>query len=150
MILSYILWFTVVWFSSFLFHEAMHCFEHRRQGGQYSTVEFWQWHGLPSLRVIHHGVQRNPDMVRLAGGLYTGIVLWSIEGVYLAIVSVLGETTVNAITYSLLCIGWVQVLYGIYECCMLDRLSIEKYMFWHYCLYCLVIVVFSVIWVIVK
>jgi len=140
--IDYVLWFFFIWVVSFVLHEFMHCFEHMRQGGKSYRIEFWRWHGLPSMRVYLSGVQRNPRMVELAGGLYTSVVHLLVLLIWLLLVD-FGK---SGFTYSLICVGLVQYFYGLYEMTYISRIHPDDYMVGHYLLYIFVICIFSVVW----
>jgi len=116
--------------------------EHYRQTGRWCTLEFWSFKGIPSMRVLCSGLQLDPDMFRLSGGLYTCFVHFFI---FLSAVVLFGFEF-NAFFFSIICVGLVQFYYGYYEQHYLGVLDRKDYMMWHYVLYGMVISVFSLIW----
>jgi len=140
--IDYIFWFPIIWILSFVCHEYMHCFEHMRQGGKSWKIQYWSWHGLPSMRVYLSGVQRNPAMVHLAGGLYTSVIHLFVLMLWV----LLYGFQQNGFVYSIVCIGLVQFFYGYYEMTYINRVNRDTYMKAHYIVYFLVISVFSIVW----
>lgn len=145
--IDYLFWFPIIWILSFILHEYMHCYEHLRQGGHSYHIERWSWHGLPSMRVYLTGIQRDPDMVHLAGGLYTSCIHLVVFFIY---VLTCGFHQ-SGFIYSIICIGLVQWFYGYFEmkCNHLISDDIDTYMLGHYIVYFLVIAVFSVVWMLI-
>ena len=140
--IDYLFWFPIIWILSFVCHEYMHCFEHMRQGGKSWKIQYWSWHGLPSMRVYLSGIQRDPDMVYLAGGLYTSLIHIIILTFWLLLV----DSGKSGFTFSIICIGLVQFFYGYFEREYINMDDRNQYMLGHYILYGVVISVFSVVW----
>lgn len=143
--IDYLFWFPLIWLLSFIFHEYMHCFEHLRQGGHSYEIELWTYRRIPSLRVMLHGVQRDPDMVKLAGGLYTSLVHLLILTLYIMVYGF----NKTGFTFSIICIGLIQFCYGYYEMTYYNNIDDDEYMNGHYVLYGVVFMVFCLVWVMI-
>jgi len=130
-LLELIFWFFVAWFGGFIIHELCHKFECERQGGK-GYISIWFHHGIPSMR-CGCSYATNDALVRLAGGLYAGILLMIIS-----LISFFIYTPIHIATF--IC-GLVNLTYSFYEMKYLPELDMDKYMFWHYILYLITIII---------
>ena len=111
--------FLVVWCGGFFLHEVMHVLECYRQGGSgwfyftWTHIRWIHWKKyhlkIPGLMYSCSGIVDDKifDKVRLAGGLYSGIVL--------CLLGMFSMEYSGGLEFSLMTVGVVNILYGVYE-----------------------------------
>jgi len=134
-LLTYILIFLFVWFTSFLWHELMHCFEAWRQGStaQYIRPKFNQLH----MYMYYDGQVYNKNLISFAGGVYTSPVMF-----------LLMLMSTGVWQFAWFTLGWVQLAYGIFEGFYSHKMPSDVYRVARYWLYFWVVLGCIVFWVV--
>lgn len=96
----------VLWLPLWYLHEVCHGLESWRQTGDFGIITF-----KPHKLIITHSATiplKNGDLVGLAGGLYSGIILFLLSLLSLPL-------QIGVITYPLLIVGVMNLAYGPFE-----------------------------------
>ena len=131
--------FLWLFITSFLWHELGHCYEAYRQGANdYSIIPDFR---KISLRMVYLGKVSSKPLISLAGGLYSGILMFLLGCVCLYL------------HYTLFYIGFftlsaVQFVYGVFEWRFIHvwgRTS-PRYRWGRYSIYLVVSLVMGIFW----
>jgi hypothetical protein len=114
--------FLLVWITAFFWHEIMHCLEAYRQGAETCFI-VPNFRGL-SMHMSYYGDIWDKYLISLAGGLYSSPLCF--------LCAILSG---GIWQFSFLCLGWVQLCFGIFEYLYSWRLSTRMYRWSRYVLY---------------
>ena len=121
--------FLFCYIALFLWHELMHAFEAFRQGCPLPKITP-DFKGLTMYTTLGDcSVEINDDMFALSGGIYTSIVAF-----------ILTFFSSGFWQWTFLTLGWLQLLYGIFEYRYGGRLSSKLYKIGRYSIYIGVII----------
>lgn len=132
-----VLTFIFLWFTMCgLWHETMHALECERQKCKtgYMWIEFTP---LPSMRYNCIGGNHN-EMVKLAGGLYTSILCFILVFLFKD----------PFVSYTFLTLGFVQLLYGLFEWKYIGKISTRLYKIGRYSIYGIIVTVMVIIYIV--
>jgi len=129
--------FPVIWVMSFLLHELCHCLEAIRQGNEEGYIKVFKWDAIPSFFAEASGGLKNPKMFKLAGGLYSGLLLLPL--------GIIGILVYFPIGFPLLSASLANIAYSFYERKFLWEIDFNHYMIGHYLLYGAVVLILAVI-----
>ena len=135
-----ILLFIFFWFTMCgLWHETMHLLECERQdtASSYMWIEF---NPLPSMHYTWVD-DKNPELRRLAGGLYTSLVCFTL--------SILLNPVWNYLGWLFITLGWTQLMYGVFEMKYINTLSSKQYFIGRYFIYVVTVLVNLLIWYVI-
>ena len=127
--------FLFVWFTSFFIHELMHCYEAYRQGAtKYVVVPEFK---TLSMKMQYWGNINNKSMINLAGGVYTSPLMF--------IMALITYKYDLLFAYCFLTLGWIHLIYGIFEYKYLRILNHKDYKISRYIIYGIVILVMLIL-----
>jgi len=132
--------FPLAWLLGFLLHEFCHCLEAIRQGSEQCSIKIWKFAAIPSFFADAEQV-KNEDLFKLAGGLYSGLLLLPL--------AIIGLYTCKVIGFSFLTVSVANLVYSVYEYKLLWKIDFELYMIGHYLLYLSIIVLMFAFWFLV-
>jgi len=120
--ISEILLFLYVWISSFLIHEIMHI---KGQGiFMTGTIDVWKYGMTVSPDVVEY-----PVWMYYSGGILSSLIMF-----------ILAYLTTGWLCWCFLTLGWVQLIYGIYEGYNMGNVK------YRYIIYVTVILIMVVLW----
>ena len=134
-ILTFILIFFFVWFTSFLWHELMHCFEAWRQGSQKQFIVpvFDRFH----MYMSYDGLVYDKNLISFAGGVYTSFVMF-----------LLMLLSSGFWQFAWFTLGWVQLVYGVFEGFYNHRMPVKDFNMCKYWLYIWTVIGCIVFWLV--
>jgi len=132
--------FPLPWLLGFLLHEFCHCLEAMRQGSEQCSIKIWKFAAIPSFFADAEQV-KNEGLFKLAGGLYSGLLLLPL--------AIIGLFTCKVIGFSFLTVSIANLVYSVYEYKLLWKIDFELYMIGHYLLYLSIIVLMFAFWFLV-
>lgn len=139
-LLTYGAYALFVWTIGFALHELFHYWEGKRQGANVQ-IKVWFWHSFPSLITTFDSL-RWPFSFYLMGGLGAGLILCAVSTVIPFIV----WQWFSFWQYWVWCVGVINLIYSVYEAVYIDILPRDIYMKWHYILYFIVGIIFSILY----
>ena len=126
--------FLLVWIFSFFFHEVCHYSTAKLLGGK-PKISVWFYKDIiPSMRCLYSNNLQDKWVVDFAGGGFTGLIM------LIFATSLFGILNCRFFI-SLFIIGFLQIVYGLFEMAYINRLDRDAYMKYHYGLYAIMIVV---------
>jgi len=119
----------------FFLHEVCHGFECWRQNRCSSCIVVDFKH--LSMRCEYDGYVDEPKLVSYAGGVYCSLVCFVMS------VAVVGYVYLS---WCFLVLGWVQLVYGIFEGCFIGRVSDHFYLYGRYFVYVVIVLANLFLW----
>ena len=132
--------FALLWVIAFVLHEFYHVLEGLRQGGTDGRIIVTKHKNIPSMNATCNNL-KNYELFAYAGGILTGITY-----LVLSIPFVTKMCSFLPIEIPLVTIGLVNLVYGVYEGRTLYKWNKDKYMFWHYIVYGVVIMICLIVY----
>lgn len=119
-----ILVFPFIWFSMFLWHELFHALGARVQGIRENCISV-KFLPFPTMRFSYWGIPKYEGLISLSGGALASILSFLLFFI----------TSYTSLSLSFFILGWVQLVYGIFEWKYIRILSKHKYDKFRYMLY---------------
>lgn len=123
----------IIWLMGFLLHELCHIIEAFRQGNNTGYIRVWK-SILPSFIAEYDNGLQNQNMFKLAGGLYSGLIL-----LVPALIAYLTGSV--PLLFAFLTTAIANLAYAPYEMKYLWKINMNLYSIGRYTIYSAVIVI---------